>query len=232
MIPDWLAPGETGSAGISDELAHPTPVLQSGEEPGPAAAEPGRAGPPTGAGGGLGDVPPGTVVYDSGWEDHVPTCLYVWSSPPDRQTGVCGTGCATWSSVPALPAGDRLGGFPVASRFPAAGANGLAPAAGSFASYWMGGIVMKVETIHFSACPESGDSGVAYLRVNDPRKLGVGSLDFQREEVLALSSSLGVTIAPDHVISDVGSGCDLNRPWTASRLGPRRQQESSARFYL
>ena len=71
---------------------------------------------------------------------------------------------------------------------------------------------MKAETIDLPACPESGDSGVAYLRVNDPRKQGVGSLDFQREKVLALSSSLGVTIAPDHVISDVGSGCDLNRP--------------------
>ena len=62
--------GETGSAGISDELGHPTPVLQSGEGPVPAAAEPGRAGPSAGDGSGLGDVPPGTVVYDSGWEDH------------------------------------------------------------------------------------------------------------------------------------------------------------------
>lgn len=77
---------ETGSAGISGELAHPagglvaplvlpgdgfpvTPVPQSGEEPGPAAAEPECAVPSAGAGGDLGGVPPGAVVYDSGWED-------------------------------------------------------------------------------------------------------------------------------------------------------------------
>ena len=71
---------------------------------------------------------------------------------------------------------------------------------------------MKAGSIDLPVCPQSGDTGVAYLRVNMPCQQGANSLDFQRETVLALASSLGVTIAPDHVISEVASRIDPNRP--------------------
>ena len=71
---------------------------------------------------------------------------------------------------------------------------------------------MKAESIYLPVCPESGDTGVAYLRVNIPCQQDANPLEIQREKVLALASSLGVTIAPDHVISEVASGIDPNRP--------------------
>jgi DNA invertase Pin-like site-specific DNA recombinase len=54
-------------------------------------------------------------------------------------------------------------------------------------------------------------SGVAYLRVSTSGQEEGTSLDVQREKVFALSSVLGVAIAPHHIISEVGSGADPDR---------------------
>ena len=59
---------------------------------------------------------------------------------------------------------------------------------------------------------DGGGSGAAYVRVSSLVGEDGGSLDAQREEVLALADTLGVTVAPGHVICDVGSGNDAERP--------------------
>ena len=62
------------------------------------------------------------------------------------------------------------------------------------------------------ACPEEGGSGAAYLRAATSGPEGGASLEIQRDEVLAVSDSLGVTIPPDHVFSEVASGLGPDRP--------------------
>ena len=62
------------------------------------------------------------------------------------------------------------------------------------------------------ACPEEDGSGAAYLRAATSGPEGGASLEIQREEVLAVSDSLGVTVAPDHVFSEVASGLSPDRP--------------------
>ena len=62
------------------------------------------------------------------------------------------------------------------------------------------------------ACPEEGGSGAVYLRSATAEHGGGASLDFQRKVVLELSESLGVSVAADHVFSEVGSGLSLDRP--------------------
>lgn len=71
---------------------------------------------------------------------------------------------------------------------------------------------MKANNRIALACPEEGDSGAVYLRSATSGPEGDASLEIQREEVLALSDSLGVTVPPDRILSEVASGISPDRP--------------------
>ena len=71
---------------------------------------------------------------------------------------------------------------------------------------------MKANNTIPLACPEGGGSGAAYLRSATSGPEGRASLEIQREEVLALSDSLGVKVPTDQILSEVASGISPDRP--------------------
>ena len=63
-----------------------------------------------------------------------------------------------------------------------------------------------------AVAPESPGAGVSYCRVSTPGQEEGTSLDTQLEGNLSLAASLGVPVAPDHIITEVWSAADPYRP--------------------